>query len=563
MATEIMSSTAVALTSPNAPLRARRKSAKAAAAFVTAVVKEEMLVPPAPSAGKRSYSRGNSLGSMASSVSTTLSHTSGSLTQVVREVVAKNSKGHPKKKTALSSYAVEYLKAWMMSPDHIEHPYPTEDEKVKIMKDTSIELKQLTNWFVNNRKRYWKPKVEEMRQQSISCNVTLQEMAAAAQAAGGGSVATVARMASEKSNRNSSSAVVSSEGEESSTSTRERNNKPMNNKKRKKYSTLDKEEVASLPAPPSGAGLGMNIHVTNTRTSKKAKEDQGRPQSAVVNPMVSLPLLGIATARTHEDIKAARKMSRIVSGNEESEESDGEENKSQGQMAAPVKAVVSNPLATVAIPPLVLTTMVSSSTLGTVAPTDTANATFATVATDTLQELVPLTADQVADLEYSITTLDAELEENAADTAHAVDAEVSAATICCGGIMPHSCILADPGANNGVAQPCALCSACRDWNMGEFCPWDLTGLLGDISTDMEIPSSSSQDEEEYFTAPSMDGSIESMITKNSTLGDSAASIEQTAMSSNPVPQEISHSTMTRSTSAADFMSSMVGIENWD
>lgn len=28
------------------------------------------------------------------------------------------------------------------------------------MKETGIEMKQLTNWFVNNRKRFWKPRVE-------------------------------------------------------------------------------------------------------------------------------------------------------------------------------------------------------------------------------------------------------------------------------------------------------------------------------------------------------------------------------------------------------------------
>jgi len=52
-----------------------------------------------------------------------------------------------------------------MSPEHIAHPYPTEQEKAQIMKDTGIELKQLTNWFVNNRKRYWKPRVEARMQQ--------------------------------------------------------------------------------------------------------------------------------------------------------------------------------------------------------------------------------------------------------------------------------------------------------------------------------------------------------------------------------------------------------------
>lgn len=70
------------------------------------------------------------------------------------------SKASQRKSSSLPPETVEYLKAWMMSPDHIAHPYPTEQEKAQIMGDTGIELKQLTNWFVNNRKRFWKPRVE-------------------------------------------------------------------------------------------------------------------------------------------------------------------------------------------------------------------------------------------------------------------------------------------------------------------------------------------------------------------------------------------------------------------
>lgn len=70
-----------------------------------------------------------------------------------------------RKSSSLPAETVEYLKAWMMSPEHIAHPYPTEQEKAQIMVDTGIELKQLTNWFVNNRKRYWKPRVEARIQQ--------------------------------------------------------------------------------------------------------------------------------------------------------------------------------------------------------------------------------------------------------------------------------------------------------------------------------------------------------------------------------------------------------------
>lgn len=85
-----------------------------------------------------------------------------------------------RKSASLPSETVEYLKAWMMSPEHIAHPYPTEQEKVEIMKDTKIELKQLTNWFVNNRKRYWKPRVEaRLQQQAQAAQAAVQAHAAA------------------------------------------------------------------------------------------------------------------------------------------------------------------------------------------------------------------------------------------------------------------------------------------------------------------------------------------------------------------------------------------------
>jgi hypothetical protein len=66
---------------------------------------------------------------------------------------------------SLPSNVVEYLKDWLMSPEHINHPYPTEEEKTQMVADTSIELKRLNNWFVNNRIRYWKPRMEALQRQ--------------------------------------------------------------------------------------------------------------------------------------------------------------------------------------------------------------------------------------------------------------------------------------------------------------------------------------------------------------------------------------------------------------
>lgn len=68
---------------------------------------------------------------------------------------------------SLSPETIEYLRAWMMSPEHINHPYPTDEEKAKIMEDTGITSKQLTCWFSNNRKRFWKPKMEELGRREV------------------------------------------------------------------------------------------------------------------------------------------------------------------------------------------------------------------------------------------------------------------------------------------------------------------------------------------------------------------------------------------------------------
>ena len=70
--------------------------------------------------------------------------------------------------SSLPPSTVEYLKAWIMSPAHIAHPYPTDTEKADIMRMTGIEMKQLTNWFTNNRKRFWKPRITAMQVSSVS-----------------------------------------------------------------------------------------------------------------------------------------------------------------------------------------------------------------------------------------------------------------------------------------------------------------------------------------------------------------------------------------------------------
>ncbi|XP_058759583.1 homeobox protein knotted-1-like 4 isoform X2 [Vicia villosa] len=43
------------------------------------------------------------------------------------------------------------LKAWWQS--HSKWPYPTEEDKARLVQETGLQLKQINNWFINQRKR--------------------------------------------------------------------------------------------------------------------------------------------------------------------------------------------------------------------------------------------------------------------------------------------------------------------------------------------------------------------------------------------------------------------------
>ncbi|XP_022134695.1 homeobox protein knotted-1-like 6 isoform X2 [Momordica charantia] len=40
---------------------------------------------------------------------------------------------------------------------HSKWPYPTEMDKVELAESTGLDQKQISNWFINQRKRHWKP----------------------------------------------------------------------------------------------------------------------------------------------------------------------------------------------------------------------------------------------------------------------------------------------------------------------------------------------------------------------------------------------------------------------
>uniref|UniRef100_A0A7S3JSG6 RING-type domain-containing protein n=1 Tax=Aureoumbra lagunensis TaxID=44058 RepID=A0A7S3JSG6_9STRA len=74
----------------------------------------------------------------------------------------------------LPAHAVAILKAWLVSPEHFHHPYPTAQDQAELMAQTGIDKKQLKNWFTNARRRIWKPLVKHKLMQgdtSIDPNI--------------------------------------------------------------------------------------------------------------------------------------------------------------------------------------------------------------------------------------------------------------------------------------------------------------------------------------------------------------------------------------------------------
>lgn len=70
-----------------------------------------------------------------------------------------------KSRRELPAGAVATLKAWLLSPEHFTHPYPTPQDQVMLMQTTGIDKKQLKNWFTNARRRIWKPLLKKQLEQ--------------------------------------------------------------------------------------------------------------------------------------------------------------------------------------------------------------------------------------------------------------------------------------------------------------------------------------------------------------------------------------------------------------
>ncbi|KAK2663728.1 hypothetical protein Ddye_002302 [Dipteronia dyeriana] len=67
----------------------------------------------------------------------------------------KNEFSKKKKKGKLPKQARQALFEWWNI--HYRWPYPTEADKIALAESTGLDQKQINNWFINQRKRHWKP----------------------------------------------------------------------------------------------------------------------------------------------------------------------------------------------------------------------------------------------------------------------------------------------------------------------------------------------------------------------------------------------------------------------
>ena len=64
-----------------------------------------------------------------------------------------------KKRGIFSKAATNILRAWLFQ--HLQHPYPSEDQKKQLGAETGLTILQVNNWFINARRRIVQPMIDQ------------------------------------------------------------------------------------------------------------------------------------------------------------------------------------------------------------------------------------------------------------------------------------------------------------------------------------------------------------------------------------------------------------------
>ncbi|RDA83170.1 hypothetical protein CP532_4931, partial [Ophiocordyceps camponoti-leonardi (nom. inval.)] len=69
-----------------------------------------------------------------------------------------------KRRGNLPKETTDKLRAWFVA--HLHHPYPTEEEKQELMRQTGLQMNQISNWFINARRRQLPAMMNSVRAES-------------------------------------------------------------------------------------------------------------------------------------------------------------------------------------------------------------------------------------------------------------------------------------------------------------------------------------------------------------------------------------------------------------
>ncbi|KAG4438758.1 hypothetical protein IFR05_005735 [Cadophora sp. M221] len=78
-----------------------------------------------------------------------------------------------KRRGNLPKETTDKLRAWFVS--HLTHPYPTEDEKQELMRQTGLQMNQISNWFINARRRQLPAMINNARAESTARSARAQD----------------------------------------------------------------------------------------------------------------------------------------------------------------------------------------------------------------------------------------------------------------------------------------------------------------------------------------------------------------------------------------------------
>ncbi|KAJ1923173.1 Homeobox protein [Tieghemiomyces parasiticus] len=83
-----------------------------------------------------------------------------------------------KRRGNLPKHVTAMLKSWLL--EHMMHPYPTEEEKLTLARQTNLTLNQISNWFINARRRIIQPMLSQCTTPTTAATIESRAVASMA-----------------------------------------------------------------------------------------------------------------------------------------------------------------------------------------------------------------------------------------------------------------------------------------------------------------------------------------------------------------------------------------------